>query len=162
MSDFTATNAMATLPPVFDPIAVDQYLDGCGVRKQNREKIMRVVLDLISGRGVAHPNKPESFLAGHRVTPYDDLEKMRTDGNEWLPYTGKDRVDKSGGYRLNHPMQKLIYYKNHLLGIESGPPKKGVHKRDNRMKMLRALKKRLDDGDITPEHYESHVADILK
>ena len=95
------------------------------------------------------------------MTPRDDLEAMRKEGNTWLPYTGNNRVDRGGGYRFNHPITKLIYFKNHLLGIEGGPPKKGIQKRDNRMKILRALKKGLDDGDITPEDYTAQMATVL-
>ena len=115
-SDGTVT---PVLPTEFDLAAIDAYLKSRALSDSNRTKCMGVILNLVTGRGVTHKNKSGVFLQGRCVTPHDDLEALRTEANEWLPYTkGPNCLDTSHGWRLNHPIQKLIDYKNHLLGIE--------------------------------------------
>ena len=156
-SDGTVT---PVLPTEFDLAAIDAYLKSRALSDSNRTKCMGVILNLVTGRGVTHKNKSGVFLQGRCVTPYDDLEALRTEANEWLPYTkGPNCLDTSHGWRLNHPIQKLIDYKNHLLGIEA-PPKK--RKRQNpAAETLRQLKTLYDDGIINLEDFESKKAEIL-
>ena len=147
-SDGTVT---PELPTEFDLAAIDAYLKSRALSDSNRTKCMGVILNLVTGRGVTHKNKSGVFLQGRCVTPHDDLEALRTEANEWLP--------ASHGWCLNHPIQKLIDYKNHLLGIEA-PPKK--RKRQNPpAETLRQLKTLYDDGIITLEDFESKKAEVL-
>ena len=122
---------------------------------------MNVILKLTSGLGVTHKSKPdECFLKGVCVKPSDDLQDIREKAAVWLPYKkGPECLDKGHGWALNHPIQKLIEYKNHLLGVE---PEKKKRKREDPMEpQLAQLKKRFDDGEITSEEYHSKISEIL-
>ena len=156
----SSDGATHELPTEVDLESIDAYLKSCALSDSNRTKCMRVILNLVTGRGVTHKNKSDVFLQGRCVTPHDDLEALRTEANEWLPYTrGPNCLDTSHGWCLNHPIQKLIEYKNHLLGIEA-PPKK--RKRQNPVtETLRQLKSLYDDGIITSANFESKKAEIL-
>ena len=156
----SSDGATHELPTEFDLASIDAYLKSCGLSESNRTKCMRVILNLVMGRGVTHKNKSGVFLQGRCVTPHDDLQAVRTEANEWLPYTKSTHcLDTSHGWCLNHPIQKLIDYKNHLLGIEA-PPKK--RKRQNPVtETLRQLKSLYDDGIITSADFESKKAEIL-
>lgn len=92
------------LPIVFEPACIDAYLQSRDLSDSNRRKCMRVILNLVTGLGVTHKNKSGVFLEGRCVTPHDDLEALRTEANEWLPYAkGPHCLDKSHGWCLNHP-----------------------------------------------------------
>ena len=148
------------LPATFDPAAIEAYLDeGLGISSSNRNSVMRVLRKLITGQGVAHTNKSDVFLAGHRVTPRDDLDAILAQAKEWLPPS----LDGGNGYALRHPIQKLIYYKNHLLGKDTrkratAPKRK---REDNPVDALRALKGLFDEGTITEADFEAKKADLL-
>ena len=53
-----------------------------------------------------------------------DLDQLRKGAAEWLPYKGNDAVDKGHGWALNHPIQKMIDYKNHISGVPLDAGKK--------------------------------------
>eukprot|EP00966_Prymnesium_polylepis_P040728 945269-Prymnesium_polylepis.1 len=53
---------------------------------------------------------------------------MQKEAAEWLPYKGNDAVDKGHGYALNHPIQKMIDYKNYLSGVPLDAGKKKAEK----------------------------------
>ena len=118
---------MTTLPETFDLAAVDEYLR-TRVSESNRNSCMKVIARLTSGVGVTHVAKTDAFMAGTRLTPQDDLEAIRQQAAVWLPYQrgNPNCLDKGHGWALNHPIQKLIQYKKHLLGIEvkAKPPAK--------------------------------------
>ena len=127
---------------------------------------MSVLLNLISGRGVVHKNKPgETFRKDAPVTPQEDLEKLRTEANEWLPWNGENRLDKGKGWALNHPISKLIEFKNYrLLGMERPPTltKKATKKRvHDPMEKLVALKKLLDDNVISEADFNEKKVELL-
>ena len=112
-------SASKPLPSEFDPVDIEAFL-ATRVSESNKKSCMRVIRKLISGEGVTHKAKPnESFLKDTPVRPTDDLEGLRMQAAKWLPHCGKDALDKGHGWALNHPMQKLIDYKKHLLGEES-------------------------------------------
>jgi hypothetical protein len=134
----------------------------------NRESTMKVALRLVTGLGVEHNSKPgEPFLKGHKLSPQDDLEAMRKQAAEWLPFQkGPDCLDKSHGWKINHPLQKLIDYKNHiLLGLPEGGDKKASRKRKalepDPMDVLKKLKAAVDDGFITQQDFDEKKAEIL-
>lgn len=152
---------MAEMPDAFDAAAVEAYLND-RVSAANVRSSMRVILRLITGMGVTHKNKPgEAFLLGHRVTPHDDLEALRAQAADFLPYRKSDPhcKDASHGWALNHPLQKLIEYKNHrLLGI---PEKAAKRKRDDPIHMLEKLKGLLDNGTLTQTEFDAKKAEVL-
>ena len=104
-------------PDAFDLEDVSAYLKTTGMSDSNLAACMRVIKKLTTGKGVTHRNKPgEAFLVGHAVTPKDNLEALRQQAGMWLPYRkGPGCLDKGHGWALNHPLQKLILYKEHLL-----------------------------------------------
>jgi hypothetical protein len=143
------------------------------VSDKNRDSVMRVVRRLVNGRGVEHKSKPEeAFLKGHNLSPQDDLEAIRNEAAQWLPFKkGDDCLDKGHGWALNHPLQKLIDYKKHvLLNVPDGETKKASRKRkatepdpmDNAMRVLKMkLKTAVDDGSITQQESEAKKRQIL-
>ena len=48
----------------------------------------------------------------------DDLQRR---ARKWLPYNGPNCLDKGRGWALNHPIQKLIEYKNHPSSPDNPP-----------------------------------------
>ena len=95
----------------------------------NTKSVVRVVKKLVSGEGVAHSGKPgETFYEGVKVSLEHDLEKVQKEAAEWLPYKGNDAIDKGHGWALNHPIQKMIDYKNDLSGVPLDAEKKKAEK----------------------------------
>ena len=155
------------LPATFNPSMVEEYLQPL-ISPTNLKSCMNVILRLITGMGVKHEKKPgETFLKGHCVKPGDDLEALRKQAAAWLPYNkGPDCLDGGHGWALNHPLQKLIDFKNqHLLGQEKekSEPKKKDKKRklDDPMQGLNDLKALLDNGVINQGEFDTKKADLL-
>ena len=150
------------LPEIFNAVEVEQYLKPL-LSEKNLESTMRVVLNLVSGRGVTHKNKPgETFRKNQPVVPTEDLEKLRDDAIEWLP----SDLDKGHGWALKHPITKLVEFKKfHLLGMDRPTPvKKNATKkraREDPMEKLAMLKKLLDDGVISQIEFDQKKVDIL-
>ena len=127
---------------------------------------MRVILRLIIGMGVTHKNKPgEVFLFGHCVKPADDLEAIRKEGAAFLPYKRNDPAckDFGHGWALNHPLQKLIDFKNHrLLGLpEEGGGTKKRKRSEDPIETLEKLKVLLDNGALTQDEFDAKKAELL-
>ena len=151
------------LPATFNAADVEAFLE-TRVTERNRQRCMRVILNLISGKGEAHKAKPnESFMKGHAVTPNDDLDDLKRRAEEWLPSKGPDALDRGHGWALNHPIQKLIEYKNHLLGVE--PSQKRVRAKraahDDPFEKIKRLKALHDEGAITGEEFDGTKQQLL-
>jgi hypothetical protein len=133
------------------------------VTERNRQRCMRVILNLISGKGETHKAKPgESFLKGHAVAPSDDLDDLKRRAREWLPCKkGPNCLDTGHGWALNHPIQKLIEFKNHLLGVEA-PKKRAVKRaRDDPIGKIARLKALYDEDAITGEEFDDTKQQLL-
>ena len=117
-------------PQQFDLDAFHEWCtSSASLSEANTKSVMRVVKKLVSGEGVAHSGKPgETFYEGVKVSLEHDLEKMQKEAAEWLPYKGNDAVDKGHGWALNHPIQKMIDYKNYLSGVPLDAGKKKAEK----------------------------------
>ena len=150
------------LPDTFDAVEVEHFLKPL-LSEKNLESTMRVLLNLMSGRGVNHKNKPgETFRKNQPVVPTEDLEKLRNDAIEWLP----GDLDKGHGWALKHPITKLVEFKKfHLLGMDRPTPvKKNATKkraREDPMEKLAMLKKLLDDGVISQLEFDQKKVDLL-
>eukprot|EP00966_Prymnesium_polylepis_P218188 5050044-Prymnesium_polylepis.2 len=95
----------------------------------NTKSVVCVVKKLASGEGVTHSGKPgEAFYAGVKVSLEHDLQQLQKEASEWLPYKGTDAIDKGHGWALNHPIQKMLDYKNHLSGVPLDAGKKKAEK----------------------------------
>ena len=153
---------MSSLPDTFDMADVNEYLSH-RLSISNRNACMNVIFKLTSGVGIEHKNKPGGqFMKGIPVKPKDDLEDLKKKAEEWLPSKkGPDCLDKGHGWALNHPIKKLMEYKNHLLGIEPIEPKRTKRKRENVMDTISHLKELLDKGAITNEEFDAKKTDLL-
>ena len=110
------------LPSAFDVKAVELFLTQRDTA-DNVRKCMKKIRRLVSGQGVPHKERSDVFMQGVPVTPSDDLEELRARANAWLPYTlAKGRVDRTGGWTLNHPITKLQLYKEEALLSQTSPP----------------------------------------
>jgi hypothetical protein len=88
----------------------------------NRTRVMKVVARLVNGQGVYHRAKTGGFCVGYPVTLADDLHALRRMANVWLPYTGANCLDRGHGFVLNHPIQKMILFKEWLEALEAASP----------------------------------------
>ena len=113
-----------TLPPTFDPAAVEAYLTE-RVSPANARASMRVIDRLIHGLGVTHKNKPgESFLLGHCVAPHDDLDALRLQAAAFLPYRKSDPDCKDashGSGRSTTPCKSSLSTKGTSWGCRRRP-----------------------------------------
>ena len=112
---------------------LDAFQEWCvssvSLSEANTKSVVRVVKKLVSVEGVTHSGKPgEAFYTGVKVSLEHDLEKVQKEAAEWLPYKGNDAVDKGHGHALNHPIQKMIDYKNDLSGVPLDAGKKKAEK----------------------------------
>jgi hypothetical protein len=115
---------MSSLPATFDLAVVEAFLKPT-LSVDNFKKCMKVIRRLVYGHGVKHASRTDVFMGGTPLLPSHDLEAIRLRANKWLPYTRKTgRVDKSGGWTLNHPIAKLKRFKDNVLlvGIAHPPP----------------------------------------
>ena len=103
------------LPSTFDLNDVEEFLAKRDT-PDNVKKCMKKIRRLVSGQGVAHKARSDVFMQGIPVVPAHDLEVLRLRANVWLPYTrASGRVDRTGGWTLNHPIAKLQLYKEERL-----------------------------------------------
>ena len=156
-----------TLPATFNAAEIEEWLK-TRISSANLKSSMRVILRLITGLGVTHKAKgDEIFYQGKPLVPSDDLESIRKEAEMWLPYRkGPNCLDKGHGWALNHPIQKLIDFKNnHLLGIEATVEKEVSKKRKKieptPLETIYEIKSLLDNGIITPEEFEAKKAELL-
>ena len=115
---------MSSLPATFDLVKVEAFLN-LKISGKNLKKCMKVIRRLVSGHGVEHGSRVDVFMGGTPLLPSHDLEAIRLHANLWFPYTyANGRVDKSGGWALNHPIAKLKHFKDEVLlvGIAHPPP----------------------------------------
>ena len=94
------------------------FLVDKGTSLTNIRATIKQVRKLAEGEGIVHQSRPgETFRAGTFLALEDDLDALKEEANAWLPYKKSDGdlcADKSHGYILNHPIGKLIVYKEHL------------------------------------------------
>jgi hypothetical protein len=97
-----------------DVNAFDAYLQP-RVSDNNRKSILRVAKKLVAGEGITHLARPGEVFYPHKLTLDDDLEAIQLNAAAWLPFRkGPMCLDKGHGWALNHPLQWLIHFKNHL------------------------------------------------
>ena len=74
---------------------------------------MRQVTKLVTGVGVDYHRWPAGvvFRKGEPVTLQDDLAEIKEDAKDFEAQHGKDL---GNGWLLNHPLQKMILFRDHL------------------------------------------------
>jgi hypothetical protein len=94
------------------------YLSSLGISTSNVRSTMKVVTALAGGQGIAHPDGvTPHFCAGTRVDISDDLDRLKQASADWLP----PKDDSSRGWKVRHPLSKLIQYKATLAATASTP-----------------------------------------
>ena len=79
----------------------------------NRKTVIRQVTKLVTGVGVDYHRWPAGvvFRKGEPVTLQDDLVQIKEDAKEFEAEHGRDL---GNGWLLNHPLQKMILFRDHL------------------------------------------------
>ena len=82
---------------------------------QNMSRVMAVAKKLADGRGVACGGVETTFCKGTKIRVGDDFLDLRKKAAKWAPPGGKqaDRVDKSGGWLVCHPLGYLHRFQVH-------------------------------------------------
>ena len=78
---------------------------------RNIKNCVRVIKSLVEGKGVKSKNAVGVFMEGEKLTLAHDIYKVKQDAKQWLP----DKKDKSNGWVIKHPLQKLIFFKQQYL-----------------------------------------------
>mmetsp|Transcript_11539 Transcript_11539/g.19397 ORF Transcript_11539/g.19397 Transcript_11539/m.19397 type:complete len:483 (+) Transcript_11539:13-1461(+) len=81
----------------------------------NLRNVMKVVGHLASGRGVVHPLSGALFREGEPIDMQTDFVALRKEANEFL----RPEDDAGHGWRLDHPIGKLILFQRHVYDREA-------------------------------------------
>ena len=145
---------------------------------------------LVTGVGVDYHRWPAGvvFRKGEPVTLQDDLAEIKEDAKDFEAQHGKDL---GNGWLLNHPLQKMILFRDHLAATKlpgkarkktkavprapssddddddddeaaAAPPQPSTGKLDTAtVQALRDVKKRFDEGEIDEATYKETKAGLL-
>ena len=85
------------------------------ISAQNVRRTISVIERLVAGQGVHYIHWPEdfSFYKGNELTLNSDLESIQQEASAINQRGGRWR-DLGNGWALNHPLQKMIDYRNFL------------------------------------------------
>ena len=83
------------------------------ISPDNRKTVIRQVTKLVTGVGVDYHHWPAGvvFRKGEPVTLQDNLAEIKDDAKEFEAEHGRDL---GNGWLLNHPLQKMILFRDHL------------------------------------------------
>ena len=83
------------------------------ISPDNRKTVIRQVTKLVTGVGVDYHHWPAGvvFRKGEPVTLQDDIEQIKEDAKDFEAQHGRDL---GNGWLLNHPLQKMILFRDHL------------------------------------------------
>ena len=83
------------------------------ISPDNRKTVIRQVTKLVTGVGVDYHHWPAGvvFRKGEPVTLQDDLAEIKEDAKDFEAQHGRDL---GNGWLLNHPLQKMILFRDHL------------------------------------------------
>ena len=81
----------------------------------NVRRTISVVERLVAGQGVHYRHWPSNFTfqIGQKVTLESDLESIQQEARKINNRGGRWR-DLGNGWAVNHPLQKMIDYRNYL------------------------------------------------
>ena len=145
---------------------------------------------LVTGVGVDYHHWPAGvvFRKGEPVTLQDDLAQIKEDAKDFEAQHGRDL---GNGWLLNHPLQKMILFRDHLAATKlpgkarkktkavprapssddddddddeaaAAPPRPSTGKLDKAtVQALRDVKKRFDEGEIDEATYKETKAGLL-
>ena len=86
---------------------------GGALSEANVRSVMNRVRDLVSGRGVSYKNWPPTikFYVGSKINLTYNFENLLQEAKRFEEKHGRD---KGNGWLLQHPIKKLLLYKEHL------------------------------------------------
>ena len=151
--------------------------------------MIRQITKLVTGVGVDYHRWPAGvvFRKGEPVTLQDDLAQIKEDAKDFEAQHGKDL---GNGWLLNHPLQKMILFRDHLAATKlpgkarkktkavprapssdddddddeaaAAPPRPPTGKLDKAtVQALRDVKKRFDEGEIDEATFKETKAGLL-
>ena len=87
------------------------------ISPDNRKTVIRQVTKLVTGVGVEYHHWPAGvvFRKGEPVTLQDDLAEIKEDAKDFEAQHGRDL---GNGWLLNHPLQKMILFRDHLAATQ--------------------------------------------
>ena len=150
--------------------------------------MIRQITKLVTGVGVDYHRWPAGvvFRKGEPVTLQDDLAQIKEDAKDFEAQHGKDL---GNGWLLNHPLQKMILFRDHLAATKlpgkarkktkaapapssdddeeeaaAAPPEakpaKGALSPET-VRAIREAKKRFDEGEIDEATFKETKAGLL-
>ena len=150
--------------------------------------MIRQVTKLVTGVGVDYHHWPAGvvFRKGEPVTLQDDLAEIKEEAKDFEAEHGRDL---GNGWLLNHPLQKMILFRDHLAATKlpgkarkktkaatapssdddeeeaaAAPPEakpaKGTLTPET-VRAIREVKKRFDEGEIDEATYKETKAGLL-
>ncbi len=161
------------------------------ISPDNRKTVIRQVTKLVTGVGVEYHHWPAGvvFRKGEPVTLQDDLAQIKEDAKDFEAEHGRDL---GNGWLLNHPLQKMILFRDHLAATKlpgkarkktkaaprapssddddddddeaaAAPPRPATGKMDKEtVQALRDVKKRFDEGEMDEATFKVIKAALLK
>ena len=159
------------------------------ISPDNRKTVIRQVTKLVTGVGVDYHRWPAGvvFRKGEPVTLQDDIEQIKEDAKDFEAQHGRDL---GNGWLLNHPLQKMILFRDHLAATKlpgkarkktkavprapssddddddeaaAAPPRPATGKMDKEtVQALRDVKKRFDEGEMDEATFKEIKAALLK
>ena len=87
------------------------------ISPDNRKTVIRQITKLVTGVGVDYHRWPAGvvFRKGEPVTLQDDLVQIKEDAKDFEAQHGRDL---GNGWLLNHPLQKMILFRDHLAATQ--------------------------------------------
>ena len=151
------------------------------ISPDNRKTVIRQVTKLVTGVGVEYHHWPAGvvFRKGEPVTLQDDLAEIKEDAKDFEAQHGRDL---GNGWLLNHPLQKMILFRDHLAATKlpgkarkrraapppvAPPPPSPETKAANgaltpeTVRAIREAKKRFDEGEIDEATFKETKAGLL-
>ena len=159
------------------------------ISPDNRKTVIRQITKLVTGVGVDYHRWPAGvvFRKGEPVTLQDDIEQIKEDAKDFEAQHGRDL---GNGWLLNHPLQKMILFRDHLAATKlpgkarkktkavprapssddddddeaaAAPPRPATGKMDKEtVQALRDVKKRFDEGEMDEATFKEIKAALLK
>ena len=143
--------------------------------------MIRQVTKLVTGVGVEYHHWPAGvvFRKGEPVTLQDDLAEIKEEAKDFEAQHGRDL---GNGWLLNHPLQKMILFRDHLAATKlpgkarkrkaarpsvvpplpspEAKPAKGTLTPET-VRAIREAKKRFDEGEIDEATFKETKAGLL-
>ena len=85
------------------------FMEYQGNSERNVTRTASVVIKLVSGMGVRHPQTGKYFKKNVKIQLSDDFSAMLNEASEWVHNNGGDR---GHGWMIEHPVKKCFIYQH--------------------------------------------------